>query len=220
MAAGKQRGFSLIEMMIVVSIGMIMMGVAILALQPTLKDSRTTAAYNSALMQLRMARQRAVDDRQQFIVCFGTDTPKGAATPLGTPTAQTISTFRWPSGAALSASVEISAVQLPADIKFQTLALPAPGIPTGSSTVPDGFGSGNVALAFDQGISGGTVDQVLFMPDGSARDTNGNINSGVMYMARTNDLFSSRAITVFGASGRIRGWRLVSRSATPTWIQQ
>jgi prepilin-type N-terminal cleavage/methylation domain-containing protein len=220
MLSARQRGFSLIEMMIVVSIGMIMMGITFVTLQPALKDARNNQAYNNALMQLRGARQRAIDSRQQYIVCFGTNSPSGASTPLGTPTAQTVSLFRWPSGSALSAAVEISALNLPSDIKFQALSTPSPGIPTGASTVPDGFGSGGVALAFDQGVSGGTVDQVLFMPDGSARDTNGNINSGVMYMARTGDLFSSRAITVFGASGRIRGWRLVNRTGTPTWIQQ
>jgi prepilin-type N-terminal cleavage/methylation domain-containing protein len=220
MVSARQHGFSLIEMMTVVSIAMVMMGITFVTLQPALRDARNNAAYNSALMQLRSARQLAIDNRQQYIVCFGTNTPSGASTPLGTPTTQTVSTFRWPSGAALSASVEISAIKLPTDIKFQTLSLPAPGIPTSASTVPDGFGAGSVALDFDQGISGGIKDQVLFMPDGSSRDINGNINSGVMYMARTSDLYSSRAITVFGGSGRIRGWRLVNKSATPTWIQQ
>jgi prepilin-type N-terminal cleavage/methylation domain-containing protein len=220
MAFRTQRGFSLLEMMIVVSIAMIMMGITFITLQPALKDARTNTAYNTALVQLRMARQQAVDNREQFIVCFGTNTPKGAATPLGTATAQTISTFQWPSGTALSAAVETSAVLMPSDISFQTLSTPAPGIPTSASTVPDGFGTGSVALAFDQGVAGGVADQVMFLPDGSARDTTGNVNSGVMYLARTTDLYSSRAITVFGASGRIRGWRLVNKSGTPTWIQQ
>src|SRR5258707_12408865 len=93
MLSAKQHGFSLIEMMIVVSIAMVMMGITFLTLQPAMKDARNNAAYNNALMQLRMARQRAIDNRQQFIVCFGTDIPKGASTPLGTPTAETISTF-------------------------------------------------------------------------------------------------------------------------------
>ena len=220
MATVRQRGFSLLEMIAVISIAMVMMAITFLTLQPALKDARVNTAYNSVLGQMRQARQRAVDNREQFIVCFGTDTPKGAATPLGTPTTQTVSTFEWPSGTALSSATEISAIALPSDITFQTLSTPSPGIPTGSTTVPDGFGAGSVALDFDQAVSSGTKDQILFMPDGSARDTTGNLNSGVLYMARTGDLYSSRAITVFGASGRIRGWRLVIKSTTPTWIQQ
>ena len=220
MASSKQRGFSLLEMVTVCSIGMVMMAITFISLQPALKDARVTTAYNTVLGQMRVARQKAVDNREQYIVCFGTDTPSGAATPLGTATAQSVTVFQWPSGTALSSAVETSAEQLPADIKFQTLSVPSPGIPTSPTTVPDGFGTGNVALAFDQGVSGGVVDEVMFQPDGTARDTNGNINSGVLYMARTGDLFSSRSITVFGASGRIRGWRLVNRTGTPTWIEQ
>jgi len=220
MAADKQNGFSLLETMAVIAIGMVMMAITFITLQPALKDARVNTAYNSVLAQIRQARQRAVDNREQFIVCFGTDTPKGAATPLGTPTAQSITTFQWPSGSALSSAVEISAIALPSDISFQTLSTPSPGIPTGSTAVPDGFGGGSVALDFDQGVSSGTKDQILFMPDGSARDTLGNVNSGVLYLARSADLYSSRSITVFGASGRIRGWRLVNKSGTPTWIQQ
>jgi prepilin-type N-terminal cleavage/methylation domain-containing protein len=220
MASSRTRGFSLLEMMAVVSISLVMMAVAVMTLQPALKDSRTNQAYNMALAQLRLARQRAVDNREQYIVCFGTDSPKGAATPMGTPTAQSIEIFQWPAGTALSSAVEISSVNLPPDITFQTLSTPAPGIPTSANTVPDGFGTGNIALAFDQGVAGGVTDQVMFTPDGTARDTNGNLNSGVMYLARTADLYSSRAITVFGASGRTRGWRLVPNKGTPTWIQQ
>jgi prepilin-type N-terminal cleavage/methylation domain-containing protein len=221
MAASKQRGFSLLEMITVISIAMIMMAITFISLQPALKDARVNTAYNTVLSQIRMTRQKAVDNREQYIVCFGTDTLKGAATPLGSPTAQSITVFELPSGSALSSAVEVSALALPADVLFQTLSAPSPGIPTSPSTVPDGFGLGNVALNFDQGIASGSVpDQIMFTPDGAARDTNGNINSGVLYMARTGDLYSSRAITLFGASGRIRGWRLVNKSSTATWIQQ
>jgi len=53
------------------------------------------------------------------------------------------------------------------------------------------------------------------MPDGSAHDVNGNLNSGIVYVARNGDLYSSRAITLYGATGRIRGWRLLSSGGGP-----
>jgi hypothetical protein len=49
---------------------------------------------------------------------------------------------------------------------------------------------------------------ISFYPDGSAHDLAGNLNNGVVYIARPGDLYSSRAITLTGATGRIRGWRL------------
>jgi prepilin-type N-terminal cleavage/methylation domain-containing protein len=216
MVSSKARGFSLLEMVVVVAIAMIMMAVTFLSLQPALEDSHVNQAYNTTLAQIRQTRERAVEGRAQYIVCFGTDSPKGAATPLGTPTAQSVQIYQWPSGTALSSAIQMTLINLPTDVQFQALS----GVPTSATTVPDGFGTGTIALALDQGVTGGTPDQIMFLPDGSARDTNGNINSGVLYMARTGQLYSSRALTVFGASGRIRGWRLVNSSGTATWIEQ
>jgi hypothetical protein len=59
------------------------------------------------------------------------------------------------------------------------------------------------------------------MPDGSAHDVNGNLNSGIVYVSRgVGDLYSSRAITLYGATGRIRGWRLLNSGGGPKWFQQ
>jgi hypothetical protein len=60
----------------------------------------------------------------------------------------------------------------------------------------------------------------MFMPDGSSQDILGNWNSGVLYLGQTNNLYSSRALTVFGPTGRIRGWRLYLQGGANTWVQQ
>jgi Tfp pilus assembly protein FimT len=209
------RGFSLLEMMIVICVLMIVGGIGFMALQPALKDAKVNQAFESAMMPLRVARQRAIAERKQYIVCYGIAAPAGALTPLGAPTAQSIQTFRWDAGTALSAAVQITAITLPKDIQFQTIA----GLPNGVATVPDGFGNATVALDFDQNVAGGIKNQVMFMPDGSAHDVNGNLNSGILYVARNGDLYSSRAVTLYGATGRIRGWRLLN-SGGPKWFQQ
>lgn len=210
--ASTASGFSMIEMAIVLGIVMIMVAVTFITLQPALKDSHANNAYAAALSQIRTARSRAVETRQQYIVCFGVTTPGGAATPLGAPTAGSIQIYQWPVGTALSSAVQLSKVDLPVDMQFLAL----PGLP---APAPDGFGTGTVALDFDQGVAAAIKNQILFMPDGSAHDSAGNYNSGILYVAGTT-LYSTRAITVWGASGRIRGWRLVSGSPAPTWIQQ
>jgi Tfp pilus assembly protein FimT len=190
-----------------------MLGITFISLQPALKEAHATNAYDTVLMQIRNARSKAVENRQQFIVCFGNTTPAGAATPLGAPTTQSIQIFQWPAGTALSAATQISKVELPSDIQFQAL----PGLPAGA---PDGFGTGTVAIDFDQNVTTAAIrDQIMFLPDGSARDTAGNLNSGVLYLAGTT-LESTRAITVWGASGRIRGWRYVGGAGPAPWIQQ
>jgi len=210
------RGFSLLEMMIVICVLMIVGGIGFMALQPALKDAKVNQAFESAMMPLRVARQRAIAERKQYIVCYGIAAPPAALTPI-VPTAQSIQIFRWDVGTALSAATQVTAVTLPIDINFQVL----PGLPNGPATVPDGFGSAVTAIDFDQNVAGGGIkNQVMFMPDGSAHDVNGNLNSGIVYVSRNGDLYSSRAITLYGATGRIRGWRLLSSGGGPKWFQQ
>jgi Tfp pilus assembly protein FimT len=210
------RGFSLLELMIVCSLMMIVGGITFMALQPALKDARSNEALEDVMMQLRTARERAVAERKQYIVTFGIAAPAGAATPMGAPFGQSIQMFRWDAGTALAATVQINNNHLPVDLFFQTLA----GLPNAPATVPDGFGNGTVAIDLDRGVAAAITNQVLFMPDGSARDTNGNLNSGIIYVGRTGDLYSSRAVTLYGATGRIRGWRLISNGGVPKWLQQ
>jgi type II secretory pathway pseudopilin PulG len=214
MVSSKERGFSLMEMAMVLAIAMIMMSITFISLQPALRDIHNNQAYDLVMMQIRSARERAISTREQYIVCFGSSACTGAAQPLGAPTAQSIQIYEWPAGTALTSAVQISNLPLPNDIKFQVIS----GVPTGAT--PDGFGTASAALDFDQGVTGGIATQIMFMPDGSAHDTNGNLNSGVLYLARSSDLYSSRAVSVFASSGRLRGWRLVNISGTATWIQQ
>jgi prepilin-type N-terminal cleavage/methylation domain-containing protein len=210
------RGFSLTELMIVVSLFMIVSAMSFMALQPALKEARANQAFDDVLMQLRIARQRAIAERKQYIVCFGIAAPTGALTPMGAPNAQSVQMFRWDVGTALAAATQISANQLPKDLQFQTLA----GLPNTPGTVPDGFGNATVAIDFDQGVAAGVKNQVMFMPDGSAHDTTGSWNSGIIYVGRIGDLYSARAVTLYGATGRIRGWRLRSTAGGPQWLEQ
>jgi hypothetical protein len=68
-------------------------------------------------------------------------------------------------------------------------------------------------------VASGVNSAIYFMPDGTAQDINGNINNGVIYIARAGELYSSHAITVWGATGRMRGWRLFNNSGTAYWRQ-
>ncbi len=217
-SAGKYgaRGFSLLEMMIVTALMLIVGGMTFMSLQPALRDARANQAFEAAMMPLRVARQRAIAERKQYIVCFGVAAPLGALTPMGAPTASSIQVFRWDAGTALSAARQISATGLPNDMLFQTLA----GLPNTPATVPDGFGNATAAIDFDRGVAGAITNQVMFMPDGSAHDVNGNLNNGILYVARTGDLYSTHAVTLYGATGRIRGWRLLRNGAAPKWFQQ
>jgi len=200
MARRQTRGFSLIEMMAVISIVFIVSAFAMISLQPVLKFGRVTNAYNQSLMAIRQTRDLSVAQRQTYYVTF----THNAVPP------DTITITQGATGAV------INTYQLPIDISFTALS----GIPTAAGTTPDGFGLGAAAIDFDQGVSGGVKNVIYFYPDGSGQDVSGNVNNGVLYVARTGDLYSSHAITVWGATGRMRGWRLLQNSSGKAFWRQ
>src|SRR5271155_2465926 len=70
-----QRGFSLIEMLIVIAIIMIIAGMAIVQLQPSLQRNRANAAMAQVKNALRQGREAAISDRRTVQVQFFTGAP-------------------------------------------------------------------------------------------------------------------------------------------------
>src|SRR6266550_6180365 len=66
----KARGFSLLEMVIVIAIGMILTGITFISLKPLLNQSHVNAAYDTTLMAMRTYRSRAITERRRYIVAF------------------------------------------------------------------------------------------------------------------------------------------------------
>jgi type II secretory pathway pseudopilin PulG len=196
----------MLELMITVSIILIMAGVTLMTMQPMIQKNHVNSAYDTTLEVIRTYRNMAITKSNRYIITFAPGT-------VGPPaTAATLTIQYWGTGV----PVTIATYKLPTDIQFGVIA----GFPTSAATVPDGFGAGATALDFDQGMGLGSQNYIMFMPDGSSQDTLGNWNSGVLYLTRASDLYSSRAITVFGPTGRVRGYRLNNVSGTNTWVQQ
>lgn len=202
------RGFSLLEMMIVVAIGMILASITAIAYMPVMKQQHVTSAYNTTLTSLRRARDQAAADMRIYVVTF---TTPGTITVQQAGPGNTVCQIP-PTGAVLQTST------LPPDITFQVES----GVPTSNSTAPttpDAMGTASVAIDFDEPSSPGSTS-ICFNPDGTATDPLGNVSNGVVYMGRNSDLYSARAVSVWGTTGRIRGWRLYSVSGVNTWKQQ
>ena len=196
----RMTGFSLIETLIVLSLMMIASGIFFMSLQPALKDTRVTNAYNATLMTMRRAREQAIAERRVYLVTFNNAVTPNSITITRAATGQVTST-----------------ITLPTDITFRA----EPGIPNTLATTPDHFGTGSPAIDFDQGVAGGAKNVVFFNPDGSAQDINSNTNNGVIYLARSGSLYTSRAITVWGSTGRLRGYRLYPKAGGGSiWRQQ
>jgi len=211
MTSKRQRGFSLLEMMITIGIGLTVAGITVMAYVPVMKQQHVTAAYNSTLTTLRRARDQAAGDMRTYVVTFSS-----AVAPNTITVQQSVNV----SGACqIPPTGQVLLVtQLPTDVTFQV----EPGVPTSNTTAPttpDAFGTAAFAIDTDLPNNAGFAT-VCFNPDGTATDALGNISNGVVYLGRTGDVYSARAVTFWGSTGRIRGWRLYSISGNNTWRQQ
>jgi type II secretory pathway pseudopilin PulG len=194
----EERGFSMLELIIATAIGMIATVMTFITLQPMLKSQNVTTAYNDTLTTMRRARDKSASDMRVYVVTF--TAPGTITVTQNTPTGPVLVTMT-----------------LPSDITFH-VEPGLPSSPTVAPTTPDGFGTASNAIDFDQGVGLGGATSIYFQPDGTAMDNNGNINNGVVYLGRVGDLPSSRAITLWGSTGRIRGWRYWP-APTAAWRQ-
>src|ERR1700686_303714 len=68
MLSRRTRGFSLVELMVVIAIILVVSAFSIMAIQPSLKQNDVISAYNQTLMALRQARDTSVAQRQIYFV--------------------------------------------------------------------------------------------------------------------------------------------------------
>ncbi len=209
MPSRKNNGFSLLELMITVSLGLVMCGVTFIYLTPSMNQNHVNSAYETTLMALRNTRNLAITQSHEYYVNFN---PAGF--PAGTIQVEYQPPIVPPAVAAPPIE-QVNTYTIPGDVTF--------AVPPGPfAALPDGFGTGVTAIDFETTAGVPLPCQcVVFMPDGSAQDTLGNYNSGVVYLTRVGDsVYHSRAVTVWGATGRIRGWTLGLVGGVKEWVQQ
>ena len=208
MPSRKNNGFSLLELMITVSLALVMVGVTFIYLKPQLNQSHMNSAYDTTLMALRNTRNLAITQSHEYYVNFN---------PAGFP-AGTIQVEYQPPlvvGALAAPPIQqVNTYTIPADVTFNTQA----GFPVVTPDAP--LGTAGTAIDFES-TPGVPLNYVVFFPDGSAQDSLGNYSSGVVYLTRVGDsIYASRAVSVWGATGRIRGWRLNQVAGVAEWVQQ
>lgn len=174
------RGFSLIELIIVAGILAIASTFSMLIIGPALKARDAEMASRTVSMELRRARQLSVDMRRLLRVTF--TAPQTITLDAQAPVAQG------------GAWTQVSQRNLPDDMGFEIDGSVIAG--------PEGY-------ATSQAVNFSGLSHVFFMPDGSAIAGTGLISSGVVYIARPAEVETTRAITLFGSTGRIKEWEYV-----------
>ena len=164
MTSSKNRGFSLLELMIVLAVGLTMAGVTFMAMMPLFKENHVDQAYDTTLSVIRNYRNLSITQSKRYILTF---------TAPGTITVQ-----YWGVAVPVSpAPVTVASYTLPPDIKFAVQA----GFP---AAAPDTFGTGVVAIDFDQGMGLGSQPYIMFMPMTGLRRTRWGITTVGLSISR------------------------------------
>ena len=204
----KHTGFSLLELTIVVAIVLSATAAAFINIIPSIRTSRSNAGMEMVLGELRRAHERAVDERRIYRVTF---TPPNTIQVDVGKVAVIGSTI---TGGAPGFAPAQAPLTLPGTLQFVVV----PGVPTNPLATPDGFGRAANATDFDL-ANGGGGNQIYFQPDGRALDAGNRLNDGVVYLADPNDLFSSRAVSLYGSTGRTKSWTLSQVNGKVGWTQ-
>ena len=171
------EGFSLIEMMLVVAVGIILAAMAIPVSSNFISTTKADASVTATLDALTTARDRSVAERRNFEVAFTGNNhiqiTRDEVTSNGG--GQTL----------------ISDTQLENGQQFVKFA----GLPD----TPDGFGNSTAIYFSGPG-------PWMFTSDGSFIDSNGDVSNGTIQLGVPNQTMTARAVTIYGATGLIRSW--------------
>ena len=174
--ARSHAGFTLIEVMVTLSITAIVGGMATARLTDVRRTIQSDSAMRAVMAEMNTARDMAVTERRNMEVQF----TGGNWVRIIRHEAPGIAT------------TALRGVALESNATF--------GLTAGVPDTPDAFGNVN-PIAF------GAAQSILFGTDGTLIDENGNPLNGTIFLTIGGQDQSARAVTVLGATGRIRGYR-------------
>ncbi|MGA8224201.1 MAG: hypothetical protein WB780_21320 [Candidatus Acidiferrales bacterium] len=176
----------MIELAIVVILLMTVSAMALVQLHPTLQQQEANAAMIEVASELRQAREMAITQRRQIQVTF-----------VGTNQINLTRLNINPG--------PVGNMQIQAPMVYMLTA--------GKGDTPDGFGNAG-AIDF-AGIIGGPPT-MMFQSDGTFVNTVGVTINGTVFIGNPNEKSAARAVTVLGATGRIKMYKANSNA----WVQQ
>lgn len=195
--ASCQRGFSMIEMCVVVSLILVLSAMAVFSIRPALQDANCDTAMRQVIDQLRQAREYAITNRRYVQVTF----------PVVAGFSSVVITQRndLTTGAGALNPV-LSTVPIHDPEQFYVFAA--------LGDTPDAYG--NAAGITFEGISGGPVGGMLFQSDGELVDgASYQPINGTIFLGLAGQTSTARAVTVLGGTGRVHAWKISGN----TWTQ-
>jgi prepilin-type N-terminal cleavage/methylation domain-containing protein len=180
-------GFSLVEMMIVVGLAAVLTGMAVSQAGISRPGLKGDGGMRVILGVMNQTRQTAIQQRRYVRVVF--TTPNLVQVVREDTTSPTVCT---------TTCTVLTSAYLEGNVQF--------GVVSGVVDTPDGFGINSAAFNSTP-VAFGSVANVKFAPNGTLVNQDGLATNGTVFLAIPGTALSSRAVTVLGATGRVRGYR-------------
>lgn len=184
-----ERGFSLLELMVVVGILGTLAAVSIMVSPAFMKHAKAESGIAQAVDALRVARETAISQRRNVAIEF-----------LGLNAIRTVRQDIGVNGA-LTGTTVLATVELENNMRF--------GREGGVSDTPD-FVTNGSAIYFTS-----YSPEQMFTSEGTLVNQQGDVINGTVFLAVPGDPMSARAISIFGPTALVRVWRWDGRQ----WVE-
>jgi len=196
-----ERGFSLLEVLVVIGIMFTLAGIAVVKSFGSMEGYQANSAQDIVAGQLRLARQLAVSQRRYVKIQFNT-----GSNPM------TVSYQVQPRLGSADPVLPWVTSTIPRQVSF----MQENGVPD----TPMGFGTCSGAGVCIAAVGGGPAI-MQFNSSGQFTDSTGiNPINGTIFLGISNQKATARAVTIMGATGRVRPYTYVGGSSSLTaWTE-
>jgi prepilin-type N-terminal cleavage/methylation domain-containing protein len=186
---GDERGFSLLELMVVVGIMGVLAAVTIMVSPAFMQHAKAESGVAQAVDALRVARETAISQRRNVKIEF-----------IGLTAIRTVRQDIGANGTVTGTTV-LNTVELENKMQFR--------LESGIPNTPDDFPLSGTAINF------GTSPERMFTSEGTLVDQVGDVINGTVFLSIPGDPMSVRAISIFGPTALLRVWRWDGRQ----WVE-
>jgi len=214
------RGFSLLELIVVMGIVAILVALAIPAMVGQRRLHRSTAVTREIVVQLRYARQLALSQRQSVTFQYDDSTKQikiinhnnNQPLNVGCNVSRTaiLGAAGYPNTACSTVVTTIPLTQGGLYAAELTYGIPAgsPPLPAGAPVIPTTKLDDNIVMTPLSPAGAGGKLNITFQADGSVIDAAGiPLDRALFLFNKTAAQATASAISVVGASGRVKVWR-------------